>query len=118
MFPYISAFISPDVCKCNAVILSRVEASQFLRRFKRANSWHRFEELQQGNIERECQEERCSREEAREAFEDDTLTVSLLVFNSYVGMRHNYLLPLLTFGENVICEIQRASDIYSNHQFS
>ena len=55
-----------------------MEASQFIkRRRKRANSWHRFEEVHEGNIERECQEEMCSREEAREAFEDDGLTVSV-----------------------------------------
>jgi len=58
------------------VFISHQEASRFIKhRSKRANSWHSFEETREGNIERECYEEECSREEAREAFEDDALTV-------------------------------------------
>uniref|UniRef100_A0A8C9ZEM9 coagulation factor Xa n=1 Tax=Sander lucioperca TaxID=283035 RepID=A0A8C9ZEM9_SANLU len=44
------------------------EASQLLTRRRRANSV--FEEFKKGNMERECIEERCSWEEAREIFED------------------------------------------------
>ncbi|XP_074075831.1 transmembrane gamma-carboxyglutamic acid protein 2 isoform X2 [Macrotis lagotis] len=44
-----------------------------LRRFPRANHWD-LELLTPGNLERECWEERCSWEEAREVFEDRTLT--------------------------------------------
>ena len=58
-----------------SVFLTRSQASQFIRRFKRANQI--FEEILPGNIERECVEETCSREEAREAFEDDQATVRL-----------------------------------------
>lgn len=47
-------------------------AKNFLGRTKRANTF--LEELKQGNIERECYEETCSKEEAREAFEDDEKT--------------------------------------------
>uniref|UniRef100_A0A8C4PI62 Proline rich and Gla domain 2 n=1 Tax=Equus asinus asinus TaxID=83772 RepID=A0A8C4PI62_EQUAS len=43
------------------------------RRIPRANHWD-LELLTPGNLERECQEERCSWEEARECFEDNTLT--------------------------------------------
>uniref|UniRef100_A0A8D2ZCL2 coagulation factor Xa n=1 Tax=Scophthalmus maximus TaxID=52904 RepID=A0A8D2ZCL2_SCOMX len=43
-------------------------ANQVLTRRRRANSF--FEEVKQGNMERECVEERCSWEEAREIFED------------------------------------------------
>ncbi|XP_055469500.1 transmembrane gamma-carboxyglutamic acid protein 2 isoform X1 [Psammomys obesus] len=43
------------------------------RRFPRANHWD-LELLTPGNLERECIEERCSWEEARECFEDNTLT--------------------------------------------
>lgn len=50
-------------------------ANRFLQRTKRANSL--FEEFKSGNIERECIEERCSKEEAREAFEDQEKTVSV-----------------------------------------
>ncbi|KAL6481469.1 hypothetical protein MHYP_G00095490 [Metynnis hypsauchen] len=49
------------------VFLSRTEASQLLlHRYRRANSF--LEELKVGNLERECLEEKCSYEEAREIF--------------------------------------------------
>ncbi|XP_041637989.1 coagulation factor VII-like [Cheilinus undulatus] len=48
------------------VTVSQPEASVFLRRTRRANTL--FEELKRGNIERECIEEKCSYEEAREIF--------------------------------------------------
>ncbi|KAK2857214.1 hypothetical protein Q5P01_005949 [Channa striata] len=48
------------------VFVSRPEASVFLRRSRRANFL--FEELRQGNLERECMEEKCSYEEAKEIF--------------------------------------------------
>ncbi|XP_039600603.1 vitamin K-dependent protein S isoform X2 [Polypterus senegalus] len=47
--------------------LPKNSATQFLRR-RRANSL--FEESKQGNLERECIEELCNREEAREIFEN------------------------------------------------
>lgn len=50
--------------------------SVFLRS-KRANSFL-VEEILQGNLERECYEELCSHEEAREYFEDTRMTVRLL----------------------------------------
>lgn len=53
--------------------LDKMDASQLLSRQRRANSF--LEELKQGNMERECREERCSWEEAREIFEDDVKTV-------------------------------------------
>uniref|UniRef100_F6ZSU8 Proline rich and Gla domain 2 n=1 Tax=Equus caballus TaxID=9796 RepID=F6ZSU8_HORSE len=59
-----------------AVFLDSPEAQSFLggrRRIPRANHWD-LELLTPGNLERECQEERCSWEEARECFEDNTLT--------------------------------------------
>ncbi|MEQ2193201.1 hypothetical protein XENOCAPTIV_026078, partial [Xenoophorus captivus] len=48
------------------------EATSVLRRWRRANSF--LEEVQQGNLERECIEEICDYEEAREVFEDDQKT--------------------------------------------
>lgn len=49
------------------VFLSRSEAKQMLlHRYPRANSF--LEELKQGNLERECLEEICSYEEAKEIF--------------------------------------------------
>ncbi|XP_036741774.2 transmembrane gamma-carboxyglutamic acid protein 2 isoform X4 [Manis pentadactyla] len=58
------------------VFLDSPEAQRFLgsrSRIPRANHWD-LELLTPGNLERECREERCSWEEAREYFEDDTLT--------------------------------------------
>uniref|UniRef100_A0A8C7L9M7 Gla domain-containing protein n=1 Tax=Oncorhynchus kisutch TaxID=8019 RepID=A0A8C7L9M7_ONCKI len=56
-----------------SVSLSPEEANQFLRRHRRAN--HVFEETKQGHLERECVEEKCSKEEAREVFENDPETL-------------------------------------------
>ncbi|KAK7162343.1 hypothetical protein R3I94_004869 [Phoxinus phoxinus] len=53
---------------CSEVFLRTRDASQVLIRRRRANSM--FEEVKKGNMERECVEERCSYEEAREIFED------------------------------------------------
>jgi len=58
---------------CCPVFIKKENADKFLERTKRANSF--LEELKKGNIERECNEERCSKEEAREAFEDQEKTV-------------------------------------------
>uniref|UniRef100_A0A8P0PH31 Proline rich and Gla domain 2 n=2 Tax=Canis lupus familiaris TaxID=9615 RepID=A0A8P0PH31_CANLF len=58
------------------VFLDSPEAQSFLgsrSRIPRANHWD-LELLTPGNLERECREERCSWEEAREYFEDNTLT--------------------------------------------
>lgn len=57
------------------VSLSAQEANQFLSRPRRANQV--FEETKQGHLERECVEERCTKEEAREVFENDPETVSV-----------------------------------------
>ncbi|XP_068586804.1 coagulation factor X [Cebidichthys violaceus] len=52
----------------HVVFLDSKDASQVLTRQRRANSF--LEEVKQGNMERECIEERCNWEEAREIFED------------------------------------------------
>lgn len=46
--------------------MGKPEASVFLHRTRRANTL--FEELRIGNLERECMEEKCSYEEAKEIF--------------------------------------------------
>lgn len=56
-----------------AVFLSADTAHAVLKRLPRANFL--LEEMKQGNIQRECREEICSYEEAREAFENDEKTV-------------------------------------------
>ncbi|XP_003477549.1 coagulation factor X [Cavia porcellus] len=55
------------------------ELAHRVLRSRRANSV--FEELKKGNLERECLEEVCSYEEAREVFEDDRKTIEF--WNKY-----------------------------------
>uniref|UniRef100_A0A8C3TFQ6 Gla domain-containing protein n=1 Tax=Chelydra serpentina TaxID=8475 RepID=A0A8C3TFQ6_CHESE len=55
------------------VFLSANNANQVISRHKRG-SFLIIEEFFQGNLERECLEERCTYEEAREAFEDNDKT--------------------------------------------
>ncbi|KFQ23872.1 Coagulation factor IX, partial [Merops nubicus] len=57
-----------------AVFIGSKEASSVLHRQKRANS-NRLEEVVAGNLERECIEEKCSYEEAREVFENTEKTM-------------------------------------------
>ncbi|XP_018522678.1 prothrombin [Lates calcarifer] len=59
-------------CLANHVFLSSQRAAQVLVRSRRANQL--FEELKPGNLERECVEEICDHEEAREVFEQPVKT--------------------------------------------
>nr|XP_012621013.1 coagulation factor X [Microcebus murinus] len=56
----------------DSVFIDRERASNVLARVRRANSF--LEEVKKGNLERECWEETCSYEEAREVFEDTDKT--------------------------------------------
>lgn len=56
-----------------AALLPAREATQFLRPRQR-RAFQVFEEAKQGHLERECVEELCTREEAREVFENDPET--------------------------------------------
>ncbi|XP_035265912.1 coagulation factor VII-like [Anguilla anguilla] len=62
-FSYVSA----------SVFIRKDDAHVLLHRSRRANSGF-LEEMKQGNLERECVEEICDYEEAREVFEDDAKT--------------------------------------------
>lgn len=64
-----------DVGLLLAVFQPPAASSAFLRS-KRANRFL-LEEILPGNLERECVEESCSYEEAREYFEDSAMTVRL-----------------------------------------
>lgn len=55
------------------MLLRAREAAQFLRPRQR-RAYQVFEEAKQGHLERECVEEVCSKEEAREVFENDLET--------------------------------------------
>nr|XP_006000808.1 PREDICTED: transmembrane gamma-carboxyglutamic acid protein 1 [Latimeria chalumnae]XP_014346761.1 PREDICTED: transmembrane gamma-carboxyglutamic acid protein 1 [Latimeria chalumnae] len=70
----------------DSVFLSENEANTLLKRLPRSN--HFLEEIKQGNIERECWEEACSYEEAREAFENEEKTMEF--WNQYnSGLQDN-----------------------------
>uniref|UniRef100_A0AAX7TVY4 Growth arrest-specific 6 n=1 Tax=Astatotilapia calliptera TaxID=8154 RepID=A0AAX7TVY4_ASTCA len=73
-FPSAALLILLLVRWSDSISLSPQEANQFLSRHRRANQV--FEETKQGHLERECVEEKCSKEEAREVFENDPETVS------------------------------------------
>ncbi|XP_072440843.1 coagulation factor X-like [Chiloscyllium punctatum] len=62
------------------VFVTHEKANNLLARQRRANSF--LEEIKEGNVERECIEERCSKEEVREIFEDDRRTDEY--WNKYV----------------------------------
>ncbi|XP_029463638.1 coagulation factor IX isoform X2 [Rhinatrema bivittatum] len=62
-----------DWCDFQEVFITNKHANKILERQKRHNTG-RLEEFVAGNLERECVEERCSYEEAREVFENDDLT--------------------------------------------
>lgn len=71
-----SQLLQPSPCSCPiSVFIENKEASSVLQRQRRANS-NRLEEVIPGNLERECIEEKCSYEEAREVFENEEKTVS------------------------------------------
>uniref|UniRef100_UPI0037E8EBD6 coagulation factor IXb n=1 Tax=Semicossyphus pulcher TaxID=241346 RepID=UPI0037E8EBD6 len=62
-----------------AVFVSQQVANAVLIRQRRYNSGHLEEVLYKDNLERECKEELCTMEEAREWFEDDDKTMEFWV---------------------------------------
>lgn len=69
----------PQAPASGPVFLSGQAADSVLQRHKRYNSGV-FEEFLEGNLERECMEEVCDLEEAREFFEDDKKTVGIYLY--------------------------------------
>lgn len=67
---------APTRLSCSAVFLPTSKANEILVRRKRASSYL-LEELFEGNLEKECYEEICVYEEAREVFENDASTVCI-----------------------------------------
>uniref|UniRef100_A0A8C1JWZ6 Coagulation factor IX n=1 Tax=Cyprinus carpio TaxID=7962 RepID=A0A8C1JWZ6_CYPCA len=61
-----------------SVFLPRDLAGSLLKRQKRYNTGG-FEEMMKDNLERECYEERCNLEEAREVFEDQEKTIKFWI---------------------------------------
>uniref|UniRef100_A0A8D2CKH0 Coagulation factor X n=1 Tax=Sciurus vulgaris TaxID=55149 RepID=A0A8D2CKH0_SCIVU len=71
-FCLLSAVLVSLLVPGRSVFIDRERANSVLVRTRRANSL--FEEMKKGNLERECMEETCSYEEAREVFEDNDKT--------------------------------------------
>ncbi|XP_029922468.1 coagulation factor VIIi [Myripristis murdjan] len=78
------------ICAASAAVFVPQDGAHSVLRSKRANSGF-LEELQAGNLERECVEEICDYEEAREVFEDDALTRQF--WQTYSGRRPCELKP-------------------------
>ncbi|XP_073677061.1 coagulation factor IXa [Garra rufa] len=78
LFPYI---LLQTLAAPGSVFLDGEKADSILRRHRRANTGL-FEEFLKGNVERECIEETCVLEEAREAFENDEKTMEF--WESYI----------------------------------
>ncbi|XP_066097201.1 vitamin K-dependent protein S [Saccopteryx bilineata] len=84
-----------------ANFLSKQHASQVLVRKRRANTI--FEETKKGNLERECIEELCNREEAREVFENEPET-------EYFYPK--YLVCLGSFRAGLFTSARQSTDAY------
>uniref|UniRef100_A0A673G5I9 Vitamin K-dependent protein Z-like n=1 Tax=Sinocyclocheilus rhinocerous TaxID=307959 RepID=A0A673G5I9_9TELE len=69
----------------SSLFRSRQRANVLLLRSRRANAFL-LEEILQGNLERECFEERCNKEEARECFENDQKTVRHLMIITHISL--------------------------------
>uniref|UniRef100_A0A3B3UMM6 Coagulation factor IX n=1 Tax=Poecilia latipinna TaxID=48699 RepID=A0A3B3UMM6_9TELE len=73
LFLLVSVFFS------ETVFISQQTAHAVLKRQRRYNSGRLEEVLQKANLERECREEQCTMEEAREWFENDEKTMEFWV---------------------------------------
>uniref|UniRef100_A0A3P9H2P2 Coagulation factor IX n=1 Tax=Oryzias latipes TaxID=8090 RepID=A0A3P9H2P2_ORYLA len=72
---FLAIFIAPEMSGCEAVFVSQQVAHTVLHRQRRYNTGRLEEFLQKDNLERECKEEVCTMEEAREVFENDEETM-------------------------------------------
>ena len=66
------------------------EAGAILNRDRRANTWHRSEEFQEGNIEQECIEEKCNTQELMEIFETSTEQQARLKLQKYKSCKNEH----------------------------
>ncbi|KAL1766252.1 coagulation factor IX [Sigmodon hispidus] len=102
-----------------AVFLDRENASKVLIRPKRYNSG-KLEEFVRGNLERECIEERCNFEEAREVFENNEKTTefwkqyvavaSCFNASNLTGVRCHSVIQGLLY--NCLCDLKFLSNSY------
>lgn len=86
-----------------ASVFQAPPAQNMFLRSKRANTFL-VEEILQGNLERECYEERCSYEEAREVFEDTKRTVGPAHTDGSVGSGRVPLTLLCTLSADLLLD--------------
>lgn len=84
------------------VFLDAESATSFMSRSLLANHWD-FELVVKGDLQRECIDETCNYEEAREIFEDDEKTVRILRVHSDVVPETNQLCTDESCPENTTC---------------
>uniref|UniRef100_A0A3B4ZCS1 Transmembrane gamma-carboxyglutamic acid protein 2-like n=1 Tax=Stegastes partitus TaxID=144197 RepID=A0A3B4ZCS1_9TELE len=81
-----ATWLKPQLTSGDPVFVEGPPAASFLSRSLLYNSWD-FELVVRDNLERECLEEQCSYEEAREVFEDDAQTD--LFWTTYINNQEN-----------------------------
>jgi len=90
MFALLLLLVSLQIA--SSVVISKREASTFLgkkKRIRRENSsWHHAEEMEAGDLERECIEETCSYGEFSEIFENQRLSAPL--WSSFSTCRESF----------------------------
>ncbi|XP_061902573.1 coagulation factor IXb isoform X1 [Entelurus aequoreus] len=74
LFQSVGMYAGVPAANPGGVFVTQQAAHGVLQRLRRYNSGH-FEEIKVGNLERECKEETCTLEEAREVFEDEEKTM-------------------------------------------
>ncbi|KAI4903816.1 hypothetical protein NFI96_014576 [Prochilodus magdalenae] len=95
---------------CYDVFIDGKRASQVIR-VRRANT--PFEELKRGNLERECYEEICSHEEAREVYEQADATAQF--WDKYLACSGNKLKRTTDNIEKVRTCLNKKDNCYLNH---
>lgn len=91
--------------------MDKHEASVFLHRTRRANFF--LEELRHGNLERECVEEKCSYEEAKEIFATTQQLVSIVSNGLFLFIFLNKPFMVFHFNPGKLLE-----DVYRYRGFS
>ena len=88
------------------------EADGILNRGRRANTWHRSEEIQEGNIEQECVEEKCNTRELLEIFETSTEQQARAKLQKYKKCKNEH-----RFGQKLLGHFGPLKRLISNRNF-
>ncbi|XP_067913814.1 coagulation factor X-like [Heterodontus francisci] len=91
-------------CSANKVFLQKAAADGVLAKFISFTS-----EIREGNLQRECIEERCNYEEAREIFEDGKKTE--IFWENYIHGRNSELVPLLKTAKQILEDQSKINEL-------